>query len=1760
MVYQIVVTRSAGSRLWDIDGNEYIDLLNGFGPNFLGHSADVITTALKEQVDKGIEVGPQFPLAGETAKLFCELTGNERCSFVCTGSEAVYAAMRLARTATGRDKIVVFTKDYHGNFDEVLVRAAGTPEQPTSIPAAPGIPSRAVADMYVLDYGTDAALEFIRAHADEIAAVLVEPVQSRRPEWRPMAFNKALRILTAERGCLLIFDEVITGLRSGPGGAQAYYGIKADLATYGKVVAGGMPIGIVAGKAEYMDIFDGGHWQYGDDSFPGTGVTFFAGTFVRHPLAIAAMHAMLKYLKDQGPELWETLNRRSDRLADTVNQFFTEQNIPIRIPNFGSLFFVRIGKDQKYGNLLFYLLREKGVFLLEPFPSYLTVAHSEDDIDRIITAFKDSALELKQEGFFTSAPSETGAGLPQPQSVAKATEADAAPGIALADRTVPPSRTDRFPLADGQREMWLGAQMSPESAGPHHSCTIVNLEGSFDLAIMRKALDAVIERHDGLRCVFSEDGTEVIVRPKLELEIRFDDLAGLSLVDQKTRAEKIIQEEGKQIFDLAKGPLIACRIIRLAVTHHQLVFTAQMIACDGWSHYVVFDELSAIYSAEMVGREAKLSPPISMREYALWQESHRNDEAARASESFWRSKYNSIPPPLDLPTSRPRPPKRTVAADRREITFSRKFYDAIKVRAKDQKNSSFALLLAAFQAWLFRLSGETDVVVGVPFSAQGPLGFDQLIGQCANTLPLRARLDATEPFDSLLKRTWADLLDAQENWNYTFGKLAQQLDLPLDPSRIPLVSVLFNIDPPMSKVSFAKLKHRFISGPRFYYQYDLGFNLVEDEGGLRVECDYNRNLFDGDTIQAWLASYEAMLRNLIASPTQPLAEIALLASPDAVQNVTESLPDEGCLTVHGLIQAQIERTPKAIAAVDESGRLTYAQLDERANRLANHLVALGVGKNSIVGLCLDRTVDILVAILGVLRTGAAYAPLAPDSPPDRKAHLIADTGARVILTHAKLLDSLPSTEAKTVCLDRDGPAIKAAASSRPVVTVESGSLAYLIYTSGSTGLPKGVEISHGAAVNFLISMQREPGLNNGDVVLALSPITFDISLLELILPLTVGGHSAIASRATALDPTALGKFVATSGVTVMQATPSTWRMLLNSGWKGNRALKLLTGGEALTPDLATQLLATGSELWNMYGPTETTVWSTIGRVHSPAALSLGGAIRNTSLHIWDDYSQPVPVGVPGELLIGGRGLARGYHNLPDLTADKFITTGSGERLYRTGDRVRRRADHSIEYLGRRDLQVKVRGCHVELGEIESIVRQHSAVADVAVELRNDVAGGPGLVAYLTRITRGHANALGLTDATLIRELRQVVRDRLPDYMRPSRWVVLTKMPQSSTGKLDRSALPPPPAVIQDLSQDYTPPESKTQQALAKIWQKTLRIERIGINDSFFDLGGQSLLAVNLFLLIEKEFNRKLPLSTLFKAPTIEKLAAVIDRKESGDSEWSSLVPIKPQGTLSPLFLVHGAGGNVLLYRALAPHLAPDRPLYGLQSRGLDGKSEPLRTIEAMAESYLANVRAVQPHGPYLLGGYCLGGTVAYEMAHLLRQRGEEVNLVAMLDTYNFSRALKVSFIGYLAEKIKFHLANFAKLRPGDMWAYLLEKARVARDGELANLMSARANPGGDEGVARATSGAEASVQAINDHAADIYLPKPYEGRLTLFKPEANYKFYPDPNMGWGDLVGGLDIVEFAFKPHAMLVEPYVELLGKALNQTMDGKKSPVPSA
>ncbi len=843
MVYPIVIEGSRGCRLRDIDGNEYIDILNGFGPNFLGHSPSFISDALKAQLDKGIEVGPQTPLAGEAAKLFCELTGMDRVSWVNTGSEAVQAAIRLSRTYTGRNKIVVFTGDYHGNFDEVLVRVTKNAKgERRTFPLAPGIPFRAVEDVIVLDYGEDESLEVIRQNAADIAAVLVEPVQSRRPDFQPHEFLKKLRKLTEDEGVVLVFDEVITGFRIRPGGAQEYYGIKADLATYGKIIGGGMPIGVVAGRARFMDTFDGGQWQYGDDSFPSAGVTFFAGTFVRHPLAIAAVHAALQYIKAQGPTLQETVNRRTTRLTTELNAFFKERGLKIHIPHFASQMFIRVQEEGELATLLFFHLRARGIHVLENFPSYMTAAHTEEDVDAIIAAFKDSILEMQADGLLPQAPT-----------------ADAS------------AWRRSLPLTDAQREVWFASQMGDMANCAFNESDSVRIDGPLDANRFVDAVKRALGEQEAFRYRFDPDGASQWVDEDATFEVPVIDLSAMDEAERKRRVDALMEQEALTPFDLEHGPLVRAQLLKLAPESHLFVVYCHHIVFDGYSADVLMGRIARLYVA--VGGETDEDGIVPFSVYAHRVAGER--DAAETALRFWQGVYETLPPPLELPTDRPRSALRSHRGATLHRELDAELSQALRGTAKALRTSLNVVLLSSFQSLLSRLTAQEDVVVGVPVAGQAHTGLET-VGYCVNALPLRAAPAHDKPFAALVSETQRNLFDALDHQEASLGQVVTSLGVPREAGRLPLVEVIFNYSGYFSKLDLPGCAVATHENPRRAIYFDMFFNIIESAGGLVIDWDYASDLFDPATMERWADHYVELLHGVAADSGQAVGDLPLL--------------------------------------------------------------------------------------------------------------------------------------------------------------------------------------------------------------------------------------------------------------------------------------------------------------------------------------------------------------------------------------------------------------------------------------------------------------------------------------------------------------------------------------------------------------------------------------------------------------------------------------------------------------------------------------------------------------------------------------------------------------------------------------------------------------------------------------------------------------------------------------------------------------------
>ncbi len=1697
MVYPLVTERSLGAKLWDADGHEYVDVTLGFGQNLLGHRPPFVIEAVSERLHSGIEIGPTSPLAGQVAALTREFTGLDRVAFCNTGSEAVTAAIRTARTVTGRSKIALFAGAYHGIFDEVLVRPGA---DHTALPIAPGIEPGAIENVLVLEYGTDEALAVLRAHAHELAAVLVEPVQSRRPELQPRDFLHEVRRITAEAGSALVFDEVVTGFRIHPGGAQAWFGVKADIATYGKVVGGGLPIGIVAGAARFMDALDGGAWNYGDDSFPEAGVTFFAGTFVRHPLALAAAKAVLEHLREAGPALQEKLNERTAELVAQLNAHLATRGVPLRWTRFASMYFLAIPPEMKHAGLLWYHLRLRGIHAWESRPSFLSTAHTDADVEKIVTAFRESVDELLDAGFLPG-----GAAVTESFSSAE------------------------FPLTDAQQELLLATRMGPEASASFNESITIHLRGALDMAALDVALNRLVARHEALRTTFADDGKMQRVAPALAVELPLVDLSALAPEAQTRALAGRIETETTTPFDLARGPLLRAALVRLAEDRHDLVLTVQHIVCDGWSFANVVSDLAALSS----GRP--LAAPGAFREYARWLREKQTSPEFAATEDFWLKQFSTLPPAIELPSDHPRGSQRSYHGARCATMVPRELHEALKRFSAAQRCTLFTTMLAAFQVLLHRLTGQDDLVVGIAAAGQAAMGREDIAGHCLNFLPIRARMTGDPDFIGFLGAMRTLIFEAFDHQNLTFGALLQKLALPRDASRMPLLGATFNIDRSSTGLDFAGLGAEFDINPKLRLGLELSFNLLETEHGTQLYCAFNRDLFEPTTIDRWLAHYLTLLGGIVADAARPLSRLPLLSEAEqrALTDgslATRSFAPERC--IHELFEAHASATPDAVALVFEKQRVSYGELNTQANRLAHHLRALGVGAETLVAICLERSPDLLVAILGVLKAGGAYVPLDPDSPGERLGLILADAQTPVVLTQEKLLAKIGGTTAAVFCFDRDGAALAERSTENPAREAGPEAAAYVIYTSGSTGVPKGVVVTHHNVVRLFQATDDWFHFTASDVWTLFHSPAFDFSVWEIWGALACGGRLVIVPYLLSRSPAQFYALLAEEKVTVLNQTPLAFQQFIRveDDATARRELALrfvIFGGEALDfPALRPWFTRHGEaqpQLVNMYGITETTVHVTyrpvtLADLDAPSGSRIGCAIPDLDLFVLDRALAPCPIGLAGELYVGGAGVARGYLRREGLTVERFIPHPwrAGARLYKSGDLARRTADGDLEYLGRADLQVKVRGYRIELGEIEAALLRHPGVAQCAVVVRALLSGESGLAAYYVRAASA---------APAERELRAFVQERLPSYMVPSAFVLLDALPLNLNGKLDAAALPAPSAHAETSANGVTAPSTALEKDVSLLWAELLGRNSFSIHDDFFAVGGHSLLAIQLLARVREKFRVDVPVRRLFDTPTIEGVAQFIAE------HLPPPPPAKPVHSLisiqrgaagqRPFFLVPGGwGGEIefLVYGQLKLHLGTDLPIYGLNARGSEGIEKPHRSVREMAVDYVDEIRTVQPHGPYLLGGECIGGVLAYEMARRLEEIGEKADLLVLLDTELPHRAALRQFCAeersarrrafwqtHVAQPFRDHMHNLSRLTLGKKIAYIWQRASRKR--------SLSAPPGAEPTPldARKTLG----------HYPRLLMAHPvgaYRGKITLLIDETSHAKYG--KFGWDSMENG----------------------------------------
>jgi len=1322
------------------------------------------------------------------------------------------------------------------------------------------------------------------------------------------------------------------------------------------------------------------------------------------------------------------------------------------------------------------------------------------------------------------------------------------------------------PCSSTQERLWILSRFDPEAPVSNRP-TFLRLTGSLDVPLLERCLNEIVRRHEVLRSrIEMLDGAPVQrVTEPLGVPLPVVDLRHLTPAEREPEILRRARDHARKPFDLGNGPLIRASLVRLDDQVHLLLLNIHHIAFDGWSSGVLMTELGSLWDAFAAGRPSPLPElPIQYADFACWQRKLLESGAFGEQLAYWKKRLSGAPTALEFPTDRPRPPFQTYRGGQTRRRLSGALTEALRDLARGEGATLFMTLLAAFQALLHRYTSQEDILVGSPIAGRSRLETEGLIGCFINILVLRADLTGDPSFRRLLGRVRQTSLEAYTHQDLPFQTLVQEIRPERDPSRHPFVQVTFQLrNLPRQPDQARRLRIEACEFDVGVAEQDLSLELTETPPGLDCLLKFNADLFDARTADRMLDHFQFMLEGIVTDPDQPISMLPILPEAERHRLVVEwndtatALPRDRCLV--RMFEAQVERTHDVTAVEFEDRRLTYGQLNVLANRLAHRLRRLGVGRGMLVGICVDRGPDMVAGLLGILKAGGAYLPLDPDYPRKRLAFMITDAQLPVIVTQLRLTPTLASSGARLVCLDEKIAAGDPVDDENPGGKSTPEDLAYVIYTSGSTGQPKGVLVTHGALINLLVSMQHTLGVTGRDVLLAVSTLSFDIAALELFLPLILGARIALVDRDTAADGVRLARRLARSGATILQGVPATWRLLLEGSWSGTPGLTMMSGGEALPRDLANQLLGKCAAVWNVYGPTETTIWSSAAKVEAgEGPVPIGRPIANTQIYVLDTRRQPVPIGLVGEIYIGGHGVALGYLNRPGLTAERFVPdrfgTNPDGRLFRTGDLARWRHDGLLECLGRIDHQVKIRGIRVEPGEIEVTLRRHPAVREAVVVARGDDTGEKVLIAYVVASQRFSPSAA---------ELRSWLRESLPGHVVPSYFVMLESLPLTPNRKVDRSRLPAPQVRPSEPDADNLTPRTPTEATLAAIWAEVLRRPSVGIRENYFDLGGHSLIALRMFNLIRERFNLDLPLTSLFQRPTVEQLAALIDDAADLGTLQQPLVPLQPEGSRIPFFCVHGIGGAVHPYHRLAQRLGPDQPFYGLSAQSLD--SHLVETsIEAIASAYINEVRTVLPAGrPFMIGGFSLGGAIAFEMAQQLKARGEEVALLVMIDASppNLSNLIRRSRLRFACDTLMnlpiWIVDNLLRSDPKRALNRMLGRASTIR-----RTLSVTNGQGGDRlpevdpqvwfGVKEIP---EPMMQIVNAlyRARCRYESRPYPGKVTLIRTRWQPLLNPrEPMLGWDRIAQqGVEVHVVPGTHTSCLEEPHVETLAGALAECLE---------
>ncbi|WP_036151603.1 non-ribosomal peptide synthetase [Maribacter forsetii] len=1293
---------------------------------------------------------------------------------------------------------------------------------------------------------------------------------------------------------------------------------------------------------------------------------------------------------------------------------------------------------------------------------------------------------------------------------------------------------------DAQEEIWYSCYFGGDDANKAYNLSLtIAFQGKLDVAALQWSVDMLINRHESLRSVFSPDGKFINVFSSIIANIDLQDFSDLPTLDKETAIKNYTKQDIGKAFDLTKEQLIRFAILKTDVYNFQFIMTTHHIVCDGWSLGIIMQELGALYSARVKNVQHNLPDAVPYTDYVAHQNEIKSSAEFDQTEKYWLHLYHNNIPKTNLPIDFKEINKRTYNGARINQLLDKNIVKGIKQTGIKGNTSLVLTLMAAFELLLYKTTQKDSIVLGLPVAGQSSMGAKHLIGHCVKLLPMKSDLDINDSFITYLKKRKSANFDAFENQELSFGSLLKKLNISRIPGRVPLVPVVFNVDMDLDEgVTFEGLTYQYHSNEREHETFELFLNATGSKDNIVLEWSYNTDLFKESTIYEMGTTFNTILSKLIAQPNTKLSEILSLTDESSIVKGKELAYPK--TTLHDLLYKQATTTPTAIALEFKKEKVTYAALQRKVNSTAVYLWEKGLRPGDTVAISLERSPDLIATLFAILQCGARYVPIDTGYPDNRTLLMISDAESTFFIcdkSKEKLAHGVSAIFIEDI-------RIKANETSDTVlnVNVSSDAGAYIIYTSGSTGKPKGVQVTHNNVVNLLYSMGEEPGITPDDKIFATTTISFDAMVMEIFLPLVHGASVVLVDEETRKDGHLLLQKAIEDNITVIWGTPTIWQILLDSGWKKPLHIKALIGGEPVSKPLSLKLLEKCDEVWNIYGPTETTVCCILTKIsEQDDPITIGKPVANTGIYILDVNGKPVRKGEIGEIAIGGDGVTNGYLGQVALTNERFVNntfkTGASSKMYLSGDIGKLLPNGQIECLGRKDGQVKVRGHRIELGEIEHSLSKLKGIQSAATNVRNN-----GLKAYVVYEGDDWDSDVMLWKNELAAEL--------PVFMLPHDYIKLDELPVTLNGKLDRKSLPEDTNFVAN-KEEVIQPFTKAEKLVSDVWKECLFIDTINLNDDFFELGGHSLIAAKVMTRLEEKSGQRLPLSSLFEYSTVKSLASLL-KIEENTITWDSMVPIQPKGSITPLFIVHGAGLNILSFKTLKDHMNPDQPIYGFQAKGLDGKESLLSSVEEIAAHYNEALLATQPKGPYKLAGYSSGGIIAFEMAKQLMAKGEEISALALLDTYAYAHYGKSTSIGkklaygnYLANKTLHVLKQLSNVE-GFKYRVGVTKTNLKKLYlRLKKDKTAEAKTAYDWEY-------ESRIIAHNK-VVDRYHLKPLSIKVDLFRIEDVIDYTHDSvNLGWKSFAK--DGIELHYVPGdhlSMFSPPNDKVLAETLQKVLD---------